>query len=338
LGELQPCTKGRKPVGEIIRNYYPSIIKVDLFQRARAGAAERKIHPGRVGSHVNLFAGLLRHGKDGDTFFLGTAGGRKVLINTAGGDGNATYVSFPAAVFEEAVLSELKEVDPKSILEGANGHSEVVGLEAEHRELEAAIAAIAAELDERGESPTLYARLRVKETRLKEVAEQLAQARQKAAHPLSAAWGETQALLKTYKAARKANDLDVLYRLRAGIRRVVDSVWLLIHTKGQVRLCFAQMFFKADNGSTADQYRTFRIFYRPPKANAKSKKPGRWAVLSLAQPGHAAAGLPFDMYDLRHWGVHYPDECGAEEALSSLELARKESIDDILKLYGTNVV
>ena len=63
LGEFQPCrrdTRGKKrlvPVGDPIKNYYPPIIDILIWQRAQARAQTST--PGRVGqSKGNLFSGL----------------------------------------------------------------------------------------------------------------------------------------------------------------------------------------------------------------------------------------------------------------------------------------
>ncbi len=64
LGEFQPSITGpdgkRTPVGEPISNYFPRIIEDDLFYRAQAGRAERRVSgKGRKGQYLtNIFSGL----------------------------------------------------------------------------------------------------------------------------------------------------------------------------------------------------------------------------------------------------------------------------------------
>jgi DNA invertase Pin-like site-specific DNA recombinase len=72
LGEFQPCklettgSKNRVPIGEPIVDYYPQIIKPELFERAFHARQQRKgqsglPHGGRKGANIsNLFSGLAK--------------------------------------------------------------------------------------------------------------------------------------------------------------------------------------------------------------------------------------------------------------------------------------
>ena len=77
----------------------------------------------------------------------------------------------------------------------------MVELEGELGQVEASIAAIDADMDQHGETPTLLARLRKKEARKAELLPLLREAQQKAANPLSASWGEMKSLLEVVDAA-----------------------------------------------------------------------------------------------------------------------------------------
>jgi DNA invertase Pin-like site-specific DNA recombinase len=263
VGEYQPCGKGRKPSGLPIPGYFPACVTEEQFHAARAGAQDRQRRRGRIGKHVNVFAGLLRHAGDGDTFFFGTAGGKRVLINTRGADGSAPYISFPADIFEIAMRRFLIDIDPKAILEGVNGHGELMALEGEFGEVEAAMAKIAADLDMHGESPTQYARLRAKEKRRAELNKLLAVARQKAANPLSDAWGQMQALLGT----GEGNEEERM-RLRGILRRTVEQIVVLIVRRGVDRLVWVQVWF-----ASGDRRRDFLIYYRPARGTVTKKTP-----------------------------------------------------------------
>jgi hypothetical protein len=76
----------------------------------------------------------------------------------------------------------------------------------------------------------------------------------------------------------------VRLRLRAELRRVVDSVWLLVVPRGRDRLAAVQVHF-AGGG-----WRDYLLLHRPPKANARVRTPGRWYV---------ASARDFDPGDLR---------------------------------------
>src|SRR5262249_45349748 len=105
--------------------------------------------------------------------------------------------SFPYVAFEEAVLSLLKEIDPREVLGQQTEPDELLVLSGELSAVEAAIAALEADLDDHGESPRLFKRLREREAQQRELAEKVSQARARAAHPLSESWGDAQSLLAT---------------------------------------------------------------------------------------------------------------------------------------------
>ena len=108
--------------------------------------------------------------------------------------------------------------------------------------VESSILGIEADLNENGESPSQHKRLREKEALKKELAAKLAEASQAAAHPLSAAWGEFHSLLSALGSAPDKN--DALLRLRGVLRRVAESIWLLVVGRGKDRLAAVQVWFK----------------------------------------------------------------------------------------------
>src|SRR5262249_46606643 len=61
----------RIPDGEPVPGYYPAAVTEEEWLAARAGAEQRKHQRGRLGKHINVFAGLLKHARDGDGYFLG---------------------------------------------------------------------------------------------------------------------------------------------------------------------------------------------------------------------------------------------------------------------------
>ena len=56
----------------------------------------------------------------------------------------------------------------------------------------------------------------------------------------------------------------------------MENIYLLVVPRGRDRLCTAQVWFRGG------QYRSYLIIHRPPKANAKTRTPGGWAVRSFA--------------------------------------------------------
>jgi DNA invertase Pin-like site-specific DNA recombinase len=289
MGEFQPCRReGQKkvPDGDPIPGYFPAVVTEQVWLAARAAAAERGKAPGRIGKNSNVFAGLVRHARDGDTYFQTTkydchrgrvnrSAPQRILINTWAAEGSAPCCSFPFDVFERAILSCLQEIDPHEILNGDHGPDEALALAGHLAEVESSIALISREMDEHGESPTLFKRLRAKEQLQRDLAARLAEARQKAAHPLSESWGEFQTLAGALEAAPDPD--DVRLRLRAVLRRMIDSIWILIVPRGHVRLCTAQIWF-----AEGRKHRDYLIMYRRPTVTRSFRRDLAWHVRSLA--------------------------------------------------------
>jgi DNA invertase Pin-like site-specific DNA recombinase len=280
IGELQPRKRDGTPDGDPIPNYYPAVVSERQWLAARAGAAQRLKKRGGSGAHLNLFASLLRDARGGESYIAVTApahkaGHRRILVNADSRDGRAPLRSFPLPVFERAVLSCLREIDPREILNGDAGPDETRALAGEMARVESAIALIEADLNEHGESPALFRRLREREGEKKALAEKLAAARQKAAHPLSESWGECQSLIDVLDNA--PDPADARLRLRAVLRHITDSIWLLVVPRGFDRLAAVQIWFAG-----CKRHRDYVILYRRTRANAQVRKPPSGEVLSFA--------------------------------------------------------
>jgi DNA invertase Pin-like site-specific DNA recombinase len=331
LGEFQPCdmrsvadSKGvmrrrRVPADKPIPGFFPAAVTDEEFYAARAGADQRKRLRGRLGSHVNVFSGLLRSALDGDTYFVttsfgartraGKGRGQRVLKNTACLEGRAQCRTFPLGAFERAALSRLREIDPHEILNGDGGPDETLTLGNQLAALEAEIAEAAAFMDRHGFSPAIGKRIVDLEARKPALAERLAAARQQAAHPLSETWGEAQTLIDAIATAPDPEGTRL--RLRAALRRLVDEVRLLVVPRGADRLCLAQFWFKRDEPSGEERHRDYLILHRPPRANQSARTEGACRVGSCADVGLLA---DIDLRDSGH-------ARRAEQGLLALDLA-----------------
>jgi hypothetical protein len=314
VGEYQPrLLRGRHADGEPIPNYFPAVVSEEKWLAARAGAAQRRRKPGRIGKHINIFSGLLRHARDGDTYFAttqttrrrqeGRTAGVRVLRNDASSQGKAPCFTFPFPTFEAAVLSCLREINPRDILNGDSGPDESLTLAGELAEVERSIALLVADLETHGDSPTLFARLREKETRKRDLSTKLAEVRQKAAHPLSEAWGECQSLAGALESAPDPDDARL--RLRSAIRRIVDSIWLLIVPRGWSRLCALQVWF-----ADGKRHRDYLILSRHSRTASPASNKALWWVKSFAE-----VAKPEDL-DLRRQA----DAKKLEKLLASVDL------------------
>ena len=143
-------------------------------------------------------------------------------------------MSFPYHVFETAILSKLKEISPADIL-------------GEEREPESA--ALAAELAIKEQKmrefenapiedvPALVRIVTKLNSEAQDLACRLAIAKQKEAKPQSDAWADAQGLLEL------ATDEDHRTRLRSALRRIVDSMFMLVVPRRTHRLAAVQIFF-----------------------------------------------------------------------------------------------
>jgi DNA invertase Pin-like site-specific DNA recombinase len=318
VGEFQPRYANGKPAGDPIAGYYPACVSEAEWQAARAAVGGRGQPRGRVGKNVNIFAGLLRNARDGETYYVTTRcpAGKKhrVLIGSRAMEKGAPCHSFPFPTFEKAVLSLLKEIDPKEVLGVAPGQDEVIVLSGELAHVKAQQEAIEAELL-KGDVASLAKAARALDARQKELTEQLAEARRKAAYPAGEAWGEMVSLVDVLETAPDAQERELRrLRMRSLLRQLVDEIWILAVGRGRDRLAAVQIFF------TGDGRRDYVILSRPPKSGRGTRdgKPwreeGGWWARSLA-----TAVKPDDL-DLRR----RKDAAALEKLLVALDLKAME--------------
>src|SRR5205814_6387939 len=87
--------------------------------------------------------------------------------------------------------------------------------------------------------------------------EQLDEARQKAANPVGEAWEECKTLLEALDNAPDGDEARL--KLRSVVRRVVDSIWLLVVPRGNDRLCAVQVWFAG-----GERCRNYVIYHQRP--------------------------------------------------------------------------
>lgn len=285
LGEYLPH-KGRgtdrKPDGEPVPGFFPACIKEDEWHAAHAGLAQRRIKPGRPPRNdVNLFSGLLRDSLTGGTFTHTDKGNGRLLVSHHRG---VAGISFPFVTFEAAILAALFEIDPKELIGDDRGPKEVAILEGEMAALDSKMGELEAALLE-GDVAAVVKALRKLEAQKAELAGKLEAARQAAATPLSAAWTETRNLLEALQAA--PDQLEAKTRLRGAMRRIIESIWMVvIPREGQHRLCYVQIFFA--DGKTR---RSYMILHEAGKANAASQTGAQFWVRSAKLPENMRGSL-----------------------------------------------
>jgi hypothetical protein len=221
------------------------------------------------------------------------------------GVAGARNVSFPLDVFEPAILSRLREIDPREVLPGGDATAgRVLAATGRLADVEARIEKVQAQALDGGDVPAALADiLRRLETRRDAAAAELAEARREAASPLSAAWGECQSLVDALATAPDLNDART--RLRAALRRMVTVIPCLFVAKGLWRLAAVQVWFRGDGS------RSYLIIHRPATAGAVGNRPAQTRVYDFAE---ADVGDDLDLRKPAH-------ARRLERALSSLDPA-----------------
>ena len=155
-----------------------------------------------------------------------------------------------------------------------------------------------------------------------------------AASPTSEAWGEAKTLLAALDEA--PDPTDARLRLRAVLRRVVESIHLLVVPRGRDRLAAVQVTFTGCPPVSDEvpvdpleggRYRRYLIVHRPAKSNGKARVEGGWAVQSLLHPDAATAPFPFNLPSNRR-DLRDPMEAGW--TVDYLEALPKKTIDQML--------
>jgi DNA invertase Pin-like site-specific DNA recombinase len=264
LGEFQPheWRDGKRvPAGDPIRGYYPAVVTEREWYAAQQAKADRKIERGPKGKGVaNLFTGLLRDARDGQTMTVVDKGKRSpgpVLVSTGAqrGQAGSKYLSFPYGVVEEAFLRAVRELRPADLLppRGA-GHDD--GPSAELARVNRRIAGIQAELKQDGELTALVPVLRELQAQQKTLSARVEKAKAERARPKPEALGEVKSLADMLEGAKGDRRTELRTRIKARIKSLVSEMWLVVYEKKRKdrwnhwrtdRHAEAQVFFK--NGS-----------------------------------------------------------------------------------------
>jgi DNA invertase Pin-like site-specific DNA recombinase len=326
LGEHQPMKNGKKD-GPVIPDYYPAVVTENEWLAARAGRQERVKKRGRVGKRVNIFAGLLRSAVDGGPYHLSSwkVGGRTslALVNFRATEGLTGFRSYPYDTLEAAILSQLRELDPREVLDdgkGNDGPDELAVLAGQLAEVDTELAEVAAFMEREGFSPTLGKRVQTLEEMRRTLSERIADAKSRSAHPVAESWGEFNTLSGLLANAPDPTDLRL--RLQAALRRIVTGAWMVVVARGSIRLARINLYF--GEGPDAP-FRSYLVVHQPAVApRGKLIHPATWAVRSIKHAG------PIDKTQWQIQADDLRDLTEAECVVRSLESYPQECIDKLL--------
>jgi hypothetical protein len=306
VGEMQPREghhRTSRKVGDPVPDFFPAVVSEELWLSARAGMRSRgSFEPrpddqpcnrcakereeqraagkeprsgpcrhrmagkaggkgGRLG-RVHLFSTLLFEARTRTPLYVD----RNRLYSRAASEGKAPKHAFPLSAFETAILSALSEIQPKEVLGLADesGPDEVMVLSGEKARVVERIAALERELLE-GEVPSIAKVLRHLEAQRSDIETKLQAARERAATPVSEAWGECKSLIEAL--AKAPDPKGARLRLRAALRRVIKSIWMVVVPRKQDRLAQVHVFFEGG------WMRDYLIFYRPPRRGGNGPHP-----------------------------------------------------------------
>src|SRR5262249_34236027 len=134
--------------------------------------------------------------------------------------------------------SLLREVNLREVLGPDPSQNQVAVLAGQLTHVETQLATIEEQLLAESDVVTLAKAAARLEARKKDLAEQLAAARQKAAAPRGEAWGECKTTMDLL--SRPPAPPGTRLRLRSLLRRVVSEIWVLVVGRGRDRIAAAQ--------------------------------------------------------------------------------------------------
>jgi DNA invertase Pin-like site-specific DNA recombinase len=314
IGTYQPF-KGRgvkrEPDGKPITGYYPAVVTEDEWYAARAALTSRRGKAGRLSKErINVFSGLLFDARDGGSIQQTNKGKKsswcRLLVSYKAVQGveGSKYTSFPAETFERGVLSMLREIDPREIMPDDQGEDKAQVITGRLAEVETEIEKLKSRLESKGYSDALADVLDRHETRRKKLAAELTDAHQAAASPLGMAWKDCRSLVDVLDAAPDQEETRV--RLRAALRRIVESVQCLFIGRGSTRIAVAQVRF------AGGRHRDYVILRKAATGGSVGDRPAEVRARSLAFPGKRGE------FDLRTPG----DVRALEAALTAVDVEK----------------
>jgi DNA invertase Pin-like site-specific DNA recombinase len=275
--------QGRAPDGPPIADFYPAVVTEQEYLAAQGARIGRRRAGGRPSKfRTHLFTGLLyAAGSDRRLYqqsFNYAHRTYPAIVYPAGDSGRDH--TFPLDVFEDAVLSRLKEIDPKEILPADRSGDRVLALAARYAEIEGRLAKVKAKLRVADEVDTLIELVRELEAEKAQVGDDLAAERRRAASPLAEAWGECGTLVDVLRGA--PDERAARLKLRSILRRIVEGVWcLFLRPGGRIGPKVAAVQVRFAGG----RHRDYLIVYVPAHGNAAAKRPAGWRVRSFAESG-----------------------------------------------------
>lgn len=270
----------RRPVGDPVQGYYPSVISEEEYHIVRGLLATRaKVGKGRRGKHVNLFAGLLKDARTGGSLtYKHGARGAVLLPVESRTNMESLWVTFKAKPFEESILTALSEVKVSDIApESGSAAARVEAMRGQLADVESLTAKWRSKMDDPNTVDVVSAKLSELAAKGKAIAAELAEAQREASSPFAESWGAARA---AGKGLEDDNSDEARERYRAALRRTVENIWVLLMPAkdASIRIAAVQIWF------TTGAHRDYLIGYKPGRGKQQSE--------AIEPQSFAAAGLP----------------------------------------------
>ena len=254
LGELQTSRwngEHKTPVGEPFINYYPEVIDVDVFNRVQLAVTSRFVKRGRCEKwKVNLFKGLLVNAQTGTPMGINSyrSGGKlrvRLVTRITADTGRGVGTTFLYDKLETALLTWLKELNPADFaLTSETDSNQLASLSSALTLITDKINRVQAKFDnattieEEAIHYNQLERLSVKHNSIKADYDSAAR---RASSPTVETIGEVQGLIDLLN---KSTDPESLReRIRARLRQLVESIWLLAFDVDNERMAIMQVNF-----------------------------------------------------------------------------------------------
>jgi DNA invertase Pin-like site-specific DNA recombinase len=291
IGQYVPYRKRGENAGTPVLNYFPAVVDAATYHAVRQAIATRsRVGRGRRGNHINLFSGLLIDARDGGSLSYWKPGAHPAVlisVNAKGGKG-IEWVSFPADLFDDAILSKLSEITSTDV-EGEPTTGKVDELRGQRDELDGLIALWTGKMDNPAIVDTVAAKLGELSIRRRKIAEKLTEAESEAVAPLTEIWGDYLSLAALLK---RDNSEGMRSKVRTALRRCIESVTCLFVRRGTVRLAAVRVQFR---GSEA--HREYLVAARQ-RSGGTTPRPAAWDVRSFADAFPGRGGM--DLRDPKH--------------------------------------
>jgi DNA invertase Pin-like site-specific DNA recombinase len=242
IGEYQPHAMKdgkRVPVGEPIKDYFPGVIPEQQWYAVRQAVKERGRELGPKGIGIaNLFTGLIRDARDGQTMHLVYSGSsrkgntrRLVSYGCRNGEPGSIRLEFPYDNIETAFLESIRELKASDVLGGkANDREEeVAALAAKLDELDAKIVKVQKRVLAENSIEALMSLLEKLDLQRKATAAELEKLKAETAHQQpDEALEEVQSLAELLDKSKGDERRELRLQIRARIKQLVKEMWLYV--------------------------------------------------------------------------------------------------------------